>query len=183
MTCLHNHDQILEFLWKIFLKGFQIYQNYLCALTCILWLVAVFWCFSLHELFQLHWFTVESLVFHFLNCQICVLRCSRTSKYVIFRDMYKTYDRAIINHKNMTTEARVNTGNRFHTDFRRMQSFILLGFCFVFMICLLYFPYFDFFFFCIKNLVFCEILFCVNLCFSRILWFFSVFHIVENWGL
>ena len=33
MTCLHNHDQILEFLWKIFLKGFQIYQNYLCALN------------------------------------------------------------------------------------------------------------------------------------------------------
>ena len=33
MTCLHNHDQILEFLQKIFLKGFQIYQNYLCALT------------------------------------------------------------------------------------------------------------------------------------------------------
>ena len=32
MTCLHNHDQILEFLRKIFLKGFQIYQNYLCAL-------------------------------------------------------------------------------------------------------------------------------------------------------
>ena len=50
MTCLHNHDQILEFLRKIFLKGFQIYQNYLCALiimaliknkmstiTCMLW--------------------------------------------------------------------------------------------------------------------------------------------------
>ena len=33
MTCLHNHDQILEFLRKIFLKGFQIYQNYLCALS------------------------------------------------------------------------------------------------------------------------------------------------------
>ena len=32
MTCLHNHDQILEFLRKIFLKDFQIYQNYLCAL-------------------------------------------------------------------------------------------------------------------------------------------------------
>ena len=32
MICLHNHDQILEFLRKIFLKGFQIYQNYLCAL-------------------------------------------------------------------------------------------------------------------------------------------------------
>ena len=32
MACLHNHDQILEFLRKIFLKGFQIYQNYLCAL-------------------------------------------------------------------------------------------------------------------------------------------------------
>ena len=32
MTCLHNHDQIIEFLRKIFLKGFQIYQNYLCAL-------------------------------------------------------------------------------------------------------------------------------------------------------
>ena len=32
MTCLHNHDQILEFLQKIILKGFQIYQNYLCAL-------------------------------------------------------------------------------------------------------------------------------------------------------
>ena len=32
MTCLHNHDQILEFLRNIFLKGFQIYQNYLCAL-------------------------------------------------------------------------------------------------------------------------------------------------------
>ena len=32
MTCLHNHDQILEFLQKIFLKGFQIFQNYLCAL-------------------------------------------------------------------------------------------------------------------------------------------------------
>ena len=35
MTCLHNHDQILQFLRKIFLKGFQIYQNYLCALTLI----------------------------------------------------------------------------------------------------------------------------------------------------
>ena len=34
MTCLHNHDQILEFLRKIFLKGFQIYQNYLC-LYCV----------------------------------------------------------------------------------------------------------------------------------------------------
>ena len=33
MTCLHNHDQILEFLQKIFLKGFQIYQNYLCPLS------------------------------------------------------------------------------------------------------------------------------------------------------
>ena len=33
MTCLHNHDQILEFLRKIYLKGFQIYQNYLCALS------------------------------------------------------------------------------------------------------------------------------------------------------
>ena len=32
MACLHNHDQILEFRRKIFLKGFQIYQNYLCAL-------------------------------------------------------------------------------------------------------------------------------------------------------
>ena len=29
----NNHDQILEFLRKIFLKGFQIYQNYLCALS------------------------------------------------------------------------------------------------------------------------------------------------------
>ena len=38
MTCLHNHDQILEFLQKIFLKGFQIYQNYLCALTNDLYL-------------------------------------------------------------------------------------------------------------------------------------------------
>ena len=36
MTCLHNHDQILEFLRKIFLKGFQIYQNYLCALMYII---------------------------------------------------------------------------------------------------------------------------------------------------
>ena len=38
MTCLHNHYQILEFLQKIYLKGFQIYQNYLCALTqlCLL---------------------------------------------------------------------------------------------------------------------------------------------------
>ena len=35
MTCLHNHDQILEFLRKIFLKGFQIYQNYLCALIIV----------------------------------------------------------------------------------------------------------------------------------------------------
>ena len=33
MTFLHNHDQILEFLRKIFLKSFQIYQNYLCALN------------------------------------------------------------------------------------------------------------------------------------------------------
>ena len=33
MTCLHNHDQILEFLRKIFLNGFQVYQNYLCALS------------------------------------------------------------------------------------------------------------------------------------------------------
>ena len=27
MICLHNHDQILEFLRKILLKGFQIYQR------------------------------------------------------------------------------------------------------------------------------------------------------------
>ena len=40
MTCLHNHDQLLEFLKKIFLKGFQIYQNYLCALRCgLLWIL------------------------------------------------------------------------------------------------------------------------------------------------
>ena len=38
MTCLHNHDQILEFLRKIFLKGFQIYQNYLCALRYWHWI-------------------------------------------------------------------------------------------------------------------------------------------------
>ena len=36
MTCHHNHDQILEFLRKIFFKGFQIYQNYLCALRTTL---------------------------------------------------------------------------------------------------------------------------------------------------
>ena len=41
MTCLHNHNQILEFLRKIFLKGFQIYQNYLCALNVKLNNVAV----------------------------------------------------------------------------------------------------------------------------------------------
>ena len=40
MTCLHNHDQILEFLRKIFLKGFQIYQNYLCALS---WVLPEYW--------------------------------------------------------------------------------------------------------------------------------------------
>ena len=32
MTCLHNHDQILEYQGKIFFEGFQNYQNYLCAL-------------------------------------------------------------------------------------------------------------------------------------------------------
>ena len=36
MTYLHNHDQILEFLWKILPKGFQINQNYLCALRLFL---------------------------------------------------------------------------------------------------------------------------------------------------
>ena len=45
MICLHNHDQILEFLRKIFLKGFQIYQNYLCALSYL--------CFEL-KLFMQH---------------------------------------------------------------------------------------------------------------------------------
>ena len=39
MTCLHNHDQILELLRKIFLKGFQIYQNYLCALKEVFLLI------------------------------------------------------------------------------------------------------------------------------------------------
>ena len=46
MTCLHNHDQILEFLQKIFLKGFQIYQNYLCALKLFLTLELRKWKFD-----------------------------------------------------------------------------------------------------------------------------------------
>ena len=32
MTCIHNPDEILKFQWKMFLKGFQIHRNYLCAL-------------------------------------------------------------------------------------------------------------------------------------------------------
>lgn len=32
MTCIHNLDEILKFYCEMFLKGFQIYQNYLCAL-------------------------------------------------------------------------------------------------------------------------------------------------------
>ena len=36
MTCIHNPDEILKFQWKCSFKGFQIYQNYLCALS---------WCF------------------------------------------------------------------------------------------------------------------------------------------
>ena len=56
--------------------------------------------------------------------------------------MYKTYDSAIIMCKNMTTEARVNTANRFDPFFRRIQSFVLLVFAqFLFIL------YFDFFFF------------------------------------
>ena len=35
MACVHNHDQIPEFLAKMLLKGFSVYQNYLCALKCI----------------------------------------------------------------------------------------------------------------------------------------------------
>ena len=35
MSCLYNHDQILEFVRKISLKSFEIYQNYLCALSHI----------------------------------------------------------------------------------------------------------------------------------------------------
>ena len=34
MSCLYNHYQILEFVRKISLKSFEIYQNYLCALRC-----------------------------------------------------------------------------------------------------------------------------------------------------
>ena len=37
MTCLHNHDQILEYQGEIFLEGFQNYQNYLCALTTMMY--------------------------------------------------------------------------------------------------------------------------------------------------
>ena len=48
MTCLHNHDQILEFLRKIYLKGFQIYQNYLCALM----LQPIQFMFLMHILFS-----------------------------------------------------------------------------------------------------------------------------------
>ena len=33
MTCIHDLDEILKFQRDMFLKGFQIYQNYLCALT------------------------------------------------------------------------------------------------------------------------------------------------------
>ena len=48
MTCLHNHDQILEFLRKIFFKGFQIYQNYLCALNHVNQIFFVFFVFLLY---------------------------------------------------------------------------------------------------------------------------------------
>ena len=46
MSCLHNRDQILEFLRKFFLKGFHIYQNYLCVLEYRLVLIYSFLRFS-----------------------------------------------------------------------------------------------------------------------------------------
>ena len=70
---------------------------------------------------------VKSPVFHFLKCQIRVLRGSKLQ--------YKTYDKAIINCKNMATEAG------WMPYFRRLHSCVL--FCFYAF--LLYFPYFKIF--------------------------------------
>ena len=47
--------------------------------------------------------------------------------------MYKTYNRAIINCKNMATETRKINANRFDPNIWCMQSFVLLVNCFVFM--------------------------------------------------
>ena len=71
---------------------------------------------------------------------------------MIFGDMHKTYDKVIINCKNMATEACVNTANRFDPcTFSAHVQYCFIGFYFVFML-----------FYCIfsvKNHVFPEIQF------------------------
>ena len=63
MSCLHNHDQLLEFLRKIFLKGFQIYQNYLCALRFIfLFLLCTFYYLYFHFFMHL-WLRTKEIIY------------------------------------------------------------------------------------------------------------------------
>ena len=68
MTCLHNHDQILEFLRKIFLKGFQIYQNYLCALSKFNLCMVDCNYFLSWEQFDIN---EKSTVSQFCECKLC----------------------------------------------------------------------------------------------------------------
>ena len=85
MICLHNHDQILEFLRKIFLKGFQIYQNYLCALSVNTYCIVL--CHMSNKLkiisscqYSVHYFSFPHLLDNYTHkkktvChKICVLK-------------------------------------------------------------------------------------------------------------
>ena len=82
-----------------------------------------------------------------------------TSNSVVFSDVYKTYDKAIIMcdstcactiyiaynamyWKHMTTEAQVNTANRFDPDFRCMRRLVLLVFA-LFVCCFTVFSIFQ----------------------------------------
>ena len=135
------------------------------------------------------------------------MRFHCTSNSVIFVDMYKTWQsnyksfgsthactiyiaynakcmqctHCTVWKTHVTTEASINTANRFDPHFGFMLSFVLLVFALFlsFFFFLLYFLYFEFF----------RINICVSVKSSgfpfspQFLWISSVFLIAENWGL
>ena len=107
---------------------------------------------------------LKSPVFRFLKCQIRVLRCCKLQILRYSVPWTKQYDKAIINCKNMATGAGLI----------QMDSFVLLV-CFVFM----GFFISVFWNFLHQKSCYLEILWIPN----SMIFFSSIFSIVENWGL
>ena len=82
MTCLHDHDQILEFLRKIFLGGFQIYQNYLWELHRFMYIAYS----SNHSLITLNLpfkviLRMFEVIFWYLECEYCTFQMTDENSF------------------------------------------------------------------------------------------------------